>query len=392
MKHLENLTTRNISLIAIFSALYYVLSFLPAIKFIGAGGVKVSTNIEAFVASIFGLVMGPYLGALTAFMGAFLAYILPPGTPSLTSAVFLPMPAINAFIVGLIYTRKWKIAFLTLAATVSAFWFLPVTQPWDQYSYIGFYAMWDKIAALAMIIPSAMLMKRMKESSVKASANVDNPTIMEKVDVSIVLSSISAVLILLNGWMIGSGENVKFQFDVLGTTLELKLVSNTLFPIISSIGYVWLSLGAGIIICAALLYFKPEKRSIWSASIFLLSCASVVIGGGFLIGVFLGVLGGIFGLLKRRFTLHRITLLGEMLLFFLLAFIGNEADNALGNVIFAVPFVYEEIFQIPLVFLRGSFIVAPFFYFAIRLLQASITTLIATPLVRNLKAAGFSIS
>lgn len=143
-------------------------------------------------------------------------------------------------------------------------------------------------------------------------------------------------------------------------------------------------------ICTALLYFKSEKRPIWSASILALSCVSVVIGGGFFVGLFLGVLGGIFGISKRRFTSLKIMNI-EALLYFLLAFIGNESDNALGNDIFAVPFVYENIFQIPLNVLRGLFIVGPFFYFAIRLFQAIITTLIATPLLRNLKATGLGI-
>jgi len=107
--------------------------------------------------------------------------------------------------------------------------------------------------------------------------------------------------------------------------------------------------------------------------------------------LFLGVLGGIFGTLKRKVVLPRITNM-EMLLYFLLAFIGNEADNAIGATIFAVPLVYEGVFGIlSLDALRLSFTVAPLFYFAIRLFQAIITTLIATPLLRNLKSAGFGI-
>ncbi len=145
-------------------------------------------------------------------------------------------------------------------------------------------------------------------------------------------------------------------------------------------------------ICAALLYFRPENRHVWSSLIFLLSCVSVVIGGGFLAGLFLGVLGGVFGVTKRIIRLPAVSLFGDMFLYFLLAFIGNEADNALGADIFAVPFIYEGIFQLPLDIVRTLFTVAPFFYFAIRLFQAVITTLVATPLLRNLRAAGLSTS
>lgn len=392
MKHLEKLTTRKIALIAIFSALYYVLSFLPGIK-IATAAANVTIQIEAFMASIFGLTMGPYLGALTAFMGALIAWILPPGIPSPTSAIFIPAPVINAFIVGLVYTKKWKIAFVTLAAVVLAFWFLPPAQPLNQYFYVGLMAMWDKIAALALIIPATMLMSKMAKGSVKVSENTDKVTRMKKVDLTLILSIIAAVLILINAGMIASEGNViNFQYRVfetpLETTFKFKFGFKDLILLTASYGYIWLLLGVGILIFAALLYFKPKKRFIWSILIFTLSCLSAFIGGGFLVGLFLGVLGGIFGTLKRKFALPRITNL-EVLLYFLLAFIGNEADNALGNDIFAVPLVYEGIFQIPsLDILRGLFIVAPFFYFAVRLFQAVITTLIATPLIRNLKAAG----
>jgi len=393
MEHLisKRLTTRKISFIAVFSALYYVLSLLPGIKAVGP--TKVTIQIEAFMASIFGLTLGPFLGALTALMGALLAWILPPGTPSPTSAVFLPAPVINAFIVGLIYTKRWKAAFATLAVIVSAFWFLPPAQPWDQYFHVGLIAMWDKIVALLLIIPTTVLMKKVAKSSTGASENTERVNVTEKTSLPCIFSVISAILILINTWMITSkGNIVKFQFTIFETTIKLKFGFKDLILLTASHGYVWLLIGIGILVCAVLLYLEPGKRFIWSALIFVLSCLSAVVGGGFFIGLFLGVLSGIFGALKRTFTLPKATNL-EMLLYFLLAFIGNEADNALGNDIFAIPFVYEGLFGIlSLDILRWSFVIAPFFYFIIRLFQAIITTLIATPLLRNLKAAGLGIS
>jgi len=390
MRHLGRLTTRKIALIAIFSALYYVLSFLPGIRAV-TGAADVTIQIEAFMASIFGLILGPYLGALTAFIGALLAWILPPGTPSPTSAVFLPAPVINAFVVGLIYTRKWKMAFITLAAVVSAFWLLPPTQPWDQFFDVGFYVMWDKILALALVIPAVVLINRIEKTSVEAHDSASKARFMEKVDLTLILSVVAAAFVLANAWMvISAGKVLKFQYIIFGTNLELRFGFKDLILLTASYSYVWLLLGAGILICALLLYFIPKKQFVWSVTIFVLSCLSATIGGGFFIGLFLGVLGGIFGTLKRRFTLKKITLFRDATLYFVLAFIGNEADNALGADIFAVPIVYEGIFGIPLNILRPLFTVAPFFYFAIRFFQAVITTLIATPLLRNLKSAGLA--
>ena len=55
---MKPLVTRKVALIALFSALYYILSFLPGIEAIGVTNVTI--NIEAFMASIFGR-SGPYL-------------------------------------------------------------------------------------------------------------------------------------------------------------------------------------------------------------------------------------------------------------------------------------------------------------------------------------------
>ncbi len=388
---MKPLVTRKVALIALFSALYYILSFLPGIEAIGVTNVTI--NIEAFMASIFGLIMGPYLGALTAFTGAFLAWILPPGIPSPTSAVFLPAPIINAFVVGLIYTGRWKKAFISFAMVVVAFWFLPPTQPWDQYLHVGFLVMWDKILALALIIPVAMLINKMRKKPMKVPKNKEESKLPKNVDLNVILSVIAAVLILINASMIAlEGGVIKFQTVILDTTLKFNFGFEDIILLTTSYSFIWLLLGVGILTCAILLYFKPEKYFIWNSLIFAFSCLSVIIGGGFIVGLFLGVISGIFGIIKRSNILLPKTS-KELLIYFLLAFIGNEADNALGADLFAVPLVYEGLFGISSIeTIRLLFSIAPFFYAAIRLIQAIITALIAMPLIKNLKATGLNMS
>ncbi|MGB9854887.1 MAG: hypothetical protein ACPLRY_08830, partial [Candidatus Bathyarchaeales archaeon] len=63
-------------------------------------------------------------------------------------------------------------------------------------------------------------------------------------------------------------------------------------------------------------------------------------------------------------------------------FIGNQVDNMWGSLAFATPLVYEGIFGLPVETVRFLFIVSPFVYPAIRLLQAIVATIIATPLMR----------
>jgi len=73
------------------------------------------------------------------------------------------------------------------------------------------------------------------------------------------------------------------------------------------------------------------------------------------------------------------------ILFFLISFIGNQADNMWGANTFANPFVYEGIFNMPLDLVRYLFVVSPFVYPAIRLLQAFLATVITVPLMKSLK-------
>lgn len=240
------LTTRNIAIMAVFAALYYVLSIIsPYIPAIGVPNIQI--HLEALIASVFGLILGPYLGFLTAFMGAFVAWVLPPGNMSSFSMPFLLAPPLNALIVGLIYYKKWKQAFVILSLLIIAFLFLPPSQPLIEYWYVGVAVIWDKIIALLLILPCAKLAKR--------------------------FSSMKSVSIL----------------------------------------------------------------------------------------------------------------------YFLLAFIGNQADNAWGSDIFAVPIVYNGIFGMDIVATRAAFLISPFIYPAIRLIQAVLAAIIAVPLLSALRNAGWTL-
>jgi len=236
------LTARNIALVAVFAALYYVASLIS--PFIPAVGVpEITIKLEALLASIFGLLMGPYLGFLTALLGALVAWILPPSGGLSYGLPFLLSPPLNALIVGFIFYKKWKYAFVVLASLIVAFWFLPPSQPLSEFWYVGLATTWDKIIALVLIFPVVKLAR-----------------------------------------------------------------------------------------------FKSLKL--------------------------------------------------QPLFYFLLAFIGNQADNMWGADIFAVPMVYEGIFGINSVeSVRVLFIVSPFIYPAIRIIQSVIVMVIAIPLLKALESS-----
>ncbi|MEM3622682.1 MAG: ECF transporter S component [Candidatus Bathyarchaeia archaeon] len=251
------ISSRQVALAAVFAALYFVLSLIsPYIPAIGLPELKI--KLEALIASIFGLILGPYLGALAAFLGAFIAWVLPPGSMSPYGAPFLFSPPINALVVGFIFYRRWKRAFALFGLLILAFLFSPPSQPimgygqvFDPFNpsnhfdipiyYVPIAVLWDKVITLFLIIPSVKFAGRLSTS-----------------------------------------KNIS-------------------------------------------------------------------------------------------------------ILFFLLMFIGNQADNMWGCNAFALPIVYESIFSIPLEGVRFLFIVSPFIYPAIRIVQAVLATIIAVPLVRTLK-------
>jgi hypothetical protein len=224
---------------AVFAALYYILSLItPYVPAVGIPEIKIS--LEALIASLFGLILGPYLGALTAFIGATVSWTLPPVGMSPYSMPFLLSPPLNALVSGLIFYKKWKTGFLVFGLLIIAFFFTPPTLPFQENLYVGIAVVWDKIIALLLILPCAKFAR---------------------------------------------------QLSVLETT--------------------------------------P--------------------------------------------------------LFFLLTFIGNQVDNMWGALAFATPVVYEGIFGLPLETVRFLFVVSPFAYPAIRIMQAVIATIIAVPLLKALR-------
>jgi len=234
------LTAKQVALMAAFAALYYVLSIItPYVPAIAVPEVKIS--LEALTASLFGLILGPYLGGLTAFLGAFVAWSLPPGSMSVYGMPFLLAPPLNALVTGFIYYKKWKVVFAILGVLIAAFLFLPPAQPFAENYPVAVAVLWDKVIALFLILPC-----------VKFAKNLSLPKTL---------------------------------------------------PI----------------------------------------------------------------------------------LYFLMAFIGNQSDNMWGSDVFAVPAVYEGIFGYPLEVVRFAFLVSPFVYPAIRLVQALIATIIAVPLMNSLK-------
>jgi hypothetical protein len=142
--------TRQVALMAIFAALYFVLSLItPYIPALGVPEIKIS--LEALIATIFGLVLGPYLGAAAAFLGAFVSFIYTGMMP--TNIPFLLSPPLNALVTGFIFYKKWKWGFAVFTILIVAFLFTPPVQPLTENWFVAVAVLFDKVIALLLILP-----------------------------------------------------------------------------------------------------------------------------------------------------------------------------------------------------------------------------------------------
>jgi uncharacterized membrane protein len=154
------ISTRNLALMAIFAALYYILSLIAPIRIpTGVGNLDIS--FAALIASVIGVVLGPYLGTASAFLGAFVAWVLPPSSGSLFGLPFLLSPPLNALVTGLIFYKKWKIGFAVFGALIVAFLFTPPIWPVTENWFVALAVLFDKIIALFLILPIALFAKRL---------------------------------------------------------------------------------------------------------------------------------------------------------------------------------------------------------------------------------------
>jgi uncharacterized membrane protein len=166
----DRITTKQLAAMAIFAALYVVISVITVALGVPIGVGPIVISLAALIASIFGIILGPYLGAITAFLGSIVTWAvlgMPVGdTPFLLAAMF------NALIVGLVFYKKWKYAFIVFTAMIVAFLFTPPVTPLTGQSaladfgivanwYIAAAVLFDKIIALLLILPLAFFGKKM---------------------------------------------------------------------------------------------------------------------------------------------------------------------------------------------------------------------------------------
>lgn len=137
MKKLK-LSSRELALTTVLAALYIGVA-VPSWKIPVVGG-KGSIEPSAALGPVFGLIVGPYLGFIASFLGAFVALILPPGFTGDPGGLLMPFtPAISAFVAGCMTSKSivsekvkgWMIGALTLFILILA-WYAYFLGPWNS--------------------------------------------------------------------------------------------------------------------------------------------------------------------------------------------------------------------------------------------------------------------
>ena len=108
------------------------------------------------------------------------------------------------------------------------------------------------------------------------------------------MSLIAGILILTNAMLLGAAAT---WFPWIIPTLPGSADNSTVpFDNLAAVGLIC---GALVLIGATMLCTKPTNGKAWGVVIIVFSIPSVVMGGGFIIGFILGILGGALALSRK---------------------------------------------------------------------------------------------
>jgi hypothetical protein len=145
--------TKLIAIISIFTALYAILRIIPTVPMIGASGA--SFSLSDIVAPLYGLILGPYVGGLSVFIGSLIAFFGKP--PVFLGLDFLPA-TVAAVSLGLLLKRKWIPVIVLNLVLLLAFLLHPNTSVFVNAPLIDIqiplpFAWLHIIALLILILP-----------------------------------------------------------------------------------------------------------------------------------------------------------------------------------------------------------------------------------------------
>ncbi|MGD0451815.1 MAG: ECF transporter S component [Candidatus Bathyarchaeia archaeon] len=144
--------TKQIALLAIFTALYIVLRFIPYSILIGGSG---TLNFSDFLTPIIGIILGPYLGGLSVVIGNFAAIGM--GKPMIFNGLDFIPDLMAVLATGFLTQQKrsrWAIVVALNASLLAIFLINPLT---SIFVFSVPYAWLHIVAFIVLLTPISWL-------------------------------------------------------------------------------------------------------------------------------------------------------------------------------------------------------------------------------------------
>jgi len=114
---------KQIALISVFSALQLIISRLPGIPILGVSEGKIEPQL--ILMPTIGMILGPWVGGIAAFIGNFIAWLIP--TTTFFGMLMLPTVPIGTIVSGALSRKSsrsnWKVAALILTI-LNCLWYI----------------------------------------------------------------------------------------------------------------------------------------------------------------------------------------------------------------------------------------------------------------------------
>jgi hypothetical protein len=133
--------SRTVAFVAVFTAMIAILDIIPTIPGFYAG---VWDSWPFLLAPIVGILLGPYLGALSVALGSVVGHIIYFRDP--TEMLFMLGLSLGAGIAGFAYQRSWKPVFGIYSAMLLGYFIYPVT--WE----LPLWGIWDILVGYLIVL------------------------------------------------------------------------------------------------------------------------------------------------------------------------------------------------------------------------------------------------
>jgi predicted membrane protein len=137
----SRVSARDVTLLTSFTALYVVLYALPVFPIIGLPGAAIPA--AAIMAPITGMLIGPFLGALSAILGGLISFSI-----GRFSIVSIFAASITSLYSGLLYTSRRKICIYLYILLLIAFGAYPHIGPFWLYPQLT----WFQVIVLLILL------------------------------------------------------------------------------------------------------------------------------------------------------------------------------------------------------------------------------------------------